>query len=115
MEHGHERADVQSAGRDLPVRAVTVRGLAAARVDRRAADHPDGARAQCICPCARASALQRALMLMESTESPTMKNRPNVELMKAELTQPIADVLKEKVSIRTIGRATCRDKVCQYR
>src|SRR3546814_9684904 len=41
-------------------------------------------------------------MLMESTESPTMKNRPNVELMKAELTEPIADVLKEKVSIRNL-------------
>src|SRR3546814_16593943 len=31
-----------------------------------------------------------------------MKNRPNVELMKAELTEPIADVLKEKVSIRNL-------------
>src|SRR3546814_20304728 len=83
---------------------------------RRAAEHPDGARAQCICPGARASALQRALMLMESTESPTMKNRPNVELMKAELTEPIADVLKEKVSIRNLDffygdyRALKRDR-----
>jgi len=31
-----------------------------------------------------------------------MQTRPNVELMKAELTEPIADALKEKVSIRNL-------------
>jgi len=39
---------------------------------------------------------------MDRRESTTMQNRPNVELMKAELAEPLAEALKEKVSIRNL-------------
>ena len=39
LQHQHERADGQPAGGHLPVRAVALRGLAEAGLDRRAADH----------------------------------------------------------------------------
>ena len=45
LEHRPQRADGEPAGRDLPVRAEPVRGLAAARLDRRAAHHRGRARA----------------------------------------------------------------------
>ena len=44
LEHQSQRADGQPAGRDLPVRAVALQGMAAARLDRRADHHPGRAR-----------------------------------------------------------------------
>lgn len=39
---------------------------------------------------------------MESPKSATMHNRPNLDLMKVELTEPLAETLTEKVSIRNL-------------
>src|SRR5262249_16917342 len=89
LEHEPRRSDVEPAGRDLPVRALALPGLAEARLDRGADHHIHRDRDQY--RGARPGLIEKTVMNVASVAVPTVTHAP---ISTAGLT--------DKVSIRNL-------------
>src|SRR4029453_15704881 len=89
LEHQPQRADVEPAGGDLPVRALALQGLAEAGLDRRPHHHLHRARALDRCACA--FRIEKTVMNVASVAVPTVAHAPSSTAG-----------LAEKISIRNL-------------
>src|SRR3954471_18829281 len=98
LEHRHERADGEPAGRHLPFRAQPLSGLAGSRLGRSPADHGHDPRHQYHRPPAGGARLQRTLTIMQNARSYVTTGT-----MAGSSSAATTGELIEKISVRNVS------------